>query len=192
MVPFSNVEQAQGVEPTQEVEHPMLKITRQTDYAVVILTRFAQESPGRIHNARDLSIETEVPLPTVSKILKLLVRGGLLVSQRGVKGGYRLSRGASAIRVTEIIEAIEGPIAITDCVESSPCECDKEPWCPVRSNWQLINDAVHGALEGITLERMTRPLEFLTTKTVQGAVAARAVEATPVEMMRAIEEAPRG
>ena len=84
------------------------------------------------------------------------------MSQRGVKGGYRLARDADSITVAEIIEAIEGPIAITECVEAAPGDCDKESWCPVRSNWQLINDAVQGALEGITLARMARPFEFIS------------------------------
>ena len=139
----------------------MLKITRQTDYAVMILTRIAQEPASRIHNARDLSDETEVPLPTTSKILKFLAREELLVSQRGVKGGYRLARPATDVTVAEVIRAIEGPVAITECVEAAPGDCDKESWCPVRSNWQMINDAVEGALEGITLDRMARPLTFL-------------------------------
>ena len=138
----------------------MLKITRQTDYAVMILTRFAQEPPARIHNARDLSVETEVPLPMASKILKLLAKQDLLVSQRGVKGGYRLARPAAEVTIAEVIRAIEGPVAITECVEAAPGDCDKESWCPVRSNWQRINDAVEGALEGITLAQMARPLDF--------------------------------
>ena len=141
----------------------MLKITRQTDYAVMILTRFAQEGVGKIHNARDLSVETEVPLPTASKILKLLAREEILISQRGVKGGYRLARKPDDITVAQVVEAMEGPVAITECVEAAPGDCDKESWCPVRSNWQLINDAVQGALEGITLEDMARPLAFFPT-----------------------------
>lgn len=146
----------------------MLRITRQADYGVMILTRIAQAGPGRIHTARDLAAETEVPLPTVSKILKLLGRADLLVSQRGVKGGYRLARSAAEITVAEVIRAIEGPIAMTECVEASDGDCDKESWCPVRSNWLLINEAVQGALEGITLARMARPLEFLTAARVAG------------------------
>jgi Rrf2 family protein len=136
----------------------MLKITRQTDYAVMILTRFAQEGPARIHNARDLSEETEVPPPMASKILKILAREGLLISQRGVKGGYRLARPASQVTIGEVIRAIEGPVAITD----------KESWCPVRSNWQRINDAVEAAVEAISLEEMARPLDLF------GAAATRA------------------
>lgn len=146
----------------------MLKITRQTDYAVMILTRFAQEGPARIHNARDLSEETEVPPPMASKILKILAREGLLISQRGVKGGYRLARPASQVTIGEVIRAIEGPVAITECVEAAPGDCDKESWCPVRSNWQRINDAVEAAVEAISLEEMARPLDLF------GAAATRA------------------
>jgi FeS assembly SUF system regulator len=149
----------------------MLRITRQTDYGVMILTRIAQEGTARIHTARDLAAETEVPLPTVSKILKLLARAELLQSQRGVKGGYRLARHPAEITLVEVIRAIEGPIAMTECVESSPGECDKESWCPVRSNWRMINDAVEGALAGITLARMARPLELRGTVRARGAAA---------------------
>lgn len=156
----------------------MLKITRQTDYGVMILTRFAQEGIGRIHNARDLATETEVPLPTASKILKLLAREGILLSQRGVKGGYRLARPPEEITVGQVVTAMEGPIAITECVESAPGECDKEPWCPVRSNWQLINDAVQGALEGITLASMARPFSFSTNS---ASVAKEASELEPAD-----------
>lgn len=152
----------------------MLRITRQTDYGVMLLTRIAQAAPGRVHTARDLSGETDVPMPTVSKILKLLARAELLTSLRGVKGGYRLSRPADEVSVADIVSAIEGPIAITECVDASTGDCDKESWCPVRSNWKTINDAVEGALEGISLASMARPLEFLGTPTV-GAGGAEAV-----------------
>lgn len=130
----------------------MIRITKQTDYGVVLLTHLASQ-PDRHVNAPELSAETQLPLPMVSKILKLLVREGLLLSNRGVKGGYSLARLPGEITMAEIIAALEGPIAITECIELSS-DCSHEQLCSVRSNWQRINDAVRGALEGITLAEM--------------------------------------
>jgi Rrf2 family protein len=93
-----------------------------------------------------------------SKILKALVRGGVLASHRGAKGGYGLAHGAEAISVAAIITALEGPIALTACIEDGPGECDIEALCPARANWQRINDAIRGALEDITLAEMTYTL----------------------------------
>lgn len=134
----------------------MIRITKQTDYGIVLLTHLAAQ-PDRHLNAPELAAETQLPLPMVSKILKLLVREGLLVSHRGVKGGYSLGRLPEEITMAEIISSLEGPIAITECIEVSS-DCSHEQLCPVRSNWQRINEAVRGALEGITLAEMTSPL----------------------------------
>jgi FeS assembly SUF system regulator len=134
----------------------MIRITKQTDYGIVLLTHLAAQ-PDRQLNAPELAVETQLPLPMVSKILKLLVREGLLESHRGVKGGYSLGRLPEEITMAEIISSLEGPIAITECIEVSS-DCSHERLCPVRSNWQRINEAVRGALEGITLAEMTNPL----------------------------------
>jgi FeS assembly SUF system regulator len=134
----------------------MIRITKQTDYGIVLLTHLAAQ-PDRHVNAPELAAETQLPLPMVSKILKLLVREGLLLSHRGVKGGYSLARLPGEITMAEIISALEGPIAITECIEVSS-DCSHERLCPVRSNWHRINAAVRGALEGITLAEMTMPL----------------------------------
>lgn len=133
----------------------MIRITKQTDYGIVLLTHLAGQ-PERQVNAPELAAETQLPLPMVSKILKLLVREGLLLSHRGVKGGYSLARLPGEITMAEIIASLEGPIAITECIEVSS-DCSHEQLCPVRSNWQRINAAVRGALEGITLAEMTSP-----------------------------------
>jgi FeS assembly SUF system regulator len=151
----------------------MIRITKQTDYGIVLLTQFAAH-PDRQANAPELAAETRLPLPMVSKILKLLVREGLLVSHRGVKGGYTLARSPEELSMAEIIGALEGPIAITECIEVAG-DCSHEQACPVRSNWQRINDAVREALEGITLAEMTHPLrgsEKLVTLGGRGAFAA--------------------
>jgi FeS assembly SUF system regulator len=134
----------------------MIRITKQTDYGIVLLTHFAAQ-PERYVSAPELAAETQLPLPMVSKILKVLVREGLLLSHRGVKGGYGLARAPREISMAQIIAALEGPIAITECIEVSS-DCSHEPLCPVRSNWHRINAAVRGALEGITLDEMAAPL----------------------------------
>lgn len=134
----------------------MIRITKQTDYGIVLMTHLASH-PERPYNAPELAAEAGLPLPMVSKILKLLVRERLLSSVRGVKGGYSLSRAPEAISMASIVAALEGPIAITECIAVSG-DCSHEPLCKVRSNWQRINDAVRTALEGISLAEMTNPL----------------------------------
>lgn len=139
----------------------MIRITKQTDYGIVLLTHLAAD-PERQYNAPELAAEARLPLPMVSKILKLLAREGLLGSHRGVKGGYSLARQPEAISMAEIIAALEGPIAITECI-SVEGDCSHEPLCPVRSNWRRINLAVRTALEGITLAEMTHSGQKLVT-----------------------------
>ena len=140
----------------------MIRITKQSDYGIVLMTRLANHSDS-LHNAASLAEKTQLPAPTVSKILKLLARAGLLESHRGVKGGYTLARAPESITVAEIITALEGPIAITECIEDGPGECSQEPFCGVRGNWQRINLAIRQALEAISLAEMTEPLERLVT-----------------------------
>jgi FeS assembly SUF system regulator len=131
----------------------MLRISKMTDYAVVLATHLAgMEAP---HAARDLALQTQIPEPTASKLLKKLARAGVVVSQRGAKGGYALARSADQIGVNEVIEAIEGPIAVTECSdETTDSSCEYETNCGVRANWQRINLAVHNALSEITLADM--------------------------------------
>jgi FeS assembly SUF system regulator len=134
----------------------MLRISKLTDYAVVLATHLAAtEGP---HAARDLSVQTQIPEPTASKVLKKLARAGVVTSQRGAKGGYALSRSPDRIGVNEVIEAIEGPIAVTECSdETADSFCEYETNCGVRANWQRINVAVHQALSQITLADMAFP-----------------------------------
>jgi FeS assembly SUF system regulator len=139
----------------------MIRITKQTDYGIVLLTHLATD-PERQYNAPDLAAEAHLPLPMVSKILKLLAREGLLASHRGVKGGYSLARQPEAISMAEIIAALEGPIALTECI-SVEGDCSHEPLCPVRSNWRRINQAVRTALAGITLAEMAHPRQKLVS-----------------------------
>jgi len=135
----------------------MLRITKKADYAIVMLTYMGRRPGGTTFAARDLAGSSGVGLPMASKILKELARAGVLVSQPGVKGGYFPAPATSEIYMAEIIEAVEGPIAITECseVEGSGSECVTEALCPVRGHWQRINHAIVEALEAIPLREMT-------------------------------------
>jgi FeS assembly SUF system regulator len=141
----------------------VLRITKQTDYGIVLLSHMAVD-PVRVSNAPELATETQLSPAMVSKILKILAREGLLASHRGVKGGYSLARPPEEITVAEIIWALEGPIAMTECIDEAPGECQQEPVCPLRGNWQLINRAIRDSLERLTLDQMAHPL---TPKLVQ-------------------------
>lgn len=134
----------------------MLRISKMTDYAVMLATHLAvSEGP---YAARDLAFHTQIPEPTASKVLKKLAKAGVVTSQRGAKGGYALARPADLIGVDEVIEAIEGPIAVTECSdESTDSSCEYEPSCEVRANWQRINHAVQNALAEISLADMAVP-----------------------------------
>ncbi len=135
----------------------MFRITKQTDYGIVLMSHMAAE-PERLFTAPDLATDAQLPLPMVSKILKLLAKEGVLTSHRGVNGGYTLARGPQEIAVSEVIAALEGPIAMTECIDDGPGECMQELICPLRSNWQVINRAVRRALDGIKIADMAQPL----------------------------------
>ncbi len=135
----------------------MIRIAKLTDYGIVVLTHVVRENAGALHTARDLAERAQLPLPTVSKLLKALVGAGLLVSHRGVRGGYALARRPEQISVSEIIAAIEGPIAITEC-GSGGGQCGLEQGCATRSNWGRISRTVQEALDALTLADMASPL----------------------------------
>lgn len=134
----------------------MIRLSRLTDYGIVLMAHLAEDESGATHNAREASEATQLPLPVVSKILKTLARGGLLVSHRGAKGGYSLARPAAQISVPEMIEVLEGPIHLTDCTQH-PGACSQESSCHVREPWQRINEAVHEALAKVTLANLVAP-----------------------------------
>jgi FeS assembly SUF system regulator len=130
----------------------MLRLSKLTDYAVVVLVRLSgmegvQTSPG-------IAAATGIPEPTVAKVLKALASGDLVLSQRGARGGYRLNRDLAAIPIADVIAAIDGPIALTACVEGSASECESQALCPMRGRWDPVNDAIHAALSRITLADM--------------------------------------
>jgi FeS assembly SUF system regulator len=133
----------------------VIRLSKVADYGIVMMTHLARH-PDRQHTAPEIAAQSHLPLPMASKILKGLVRAGLLVSHRGVKGGYGLARPALAISVADVIVALEGPIALTACIEHAPGECDIEALCPARANWQRINAAIRHALEGITMNEMAQ------------------------------------
>ena len=134
----------------------MIRITKQSDYGILMLTEMASRPFEEVHTARDLAGRIGLSVPMVSKILKPLARGGIVISQRGVKGGYTLARPADRITVGEIIAALEGPIGMTECV-TNPGTCHQEAHCPVKVNWERISLAVRDALEHIPLSEMLGP-----------------------------------
>ncbi|MEX0386345.1 SUF system Fe-S cluster assembly regulator [Spiribacter onubensis] len=132
----------------------MIRLNRETDYGIGILTLMAREPDGRF-NAGALAEARGLPQPIVSKILKHLARSDLLVSYRGAKGGYGLARRPEAISIAEIITVLEGPIALTDCIEDGQEACQYGSQCNISNVWSRINDVVLNALSEITLAEMT-------------------------------------
>ncbi len=141
----------------------MIRLSKLTDYGIVLMTVVARGQGGSLHTARDLARESGVPLPTVSKILKGLSQAGLLVSTRGVKGGYTLARAPQEISVAEIILALEGPIAVTEC-GAAPKQCELELHCPVSNNWRVISRALRDALENLPLSDLLAPLPMMVAR----------------------------
>lgn len=135
----------------------MLKLSKLTDYATVILSEMAKDK-NRVHVALEISKVTGIALPTVSKILKILTKAGVLVSQRGARGGYSLARGPEYITVATVINALEGPIALTEC-SASHKGCDQASGCRIQGNWHLINQKIALALESVTLADMILPFK---------------------------------
>lgn len=123
-----------------------------TDYSTVILATLAAE-PGRQHTAAALAAQTRISAPTVSKLLKQLHRAGLVDSTRGLRGGYQLARAPEEITAAHILDALEGPVAITDCAVAAG-QCDIEGQCRVSRAWQRINSAFRRSLQDVTLAHL--------------------------------------
>ena len=133
----------------------MLRISKLTDYAILMMVEMTRD--GGMLSAHALAERVPVETPTASKVLKLLAGNGLLESYRGASGGYRVKREASDISVAEVIAAIEGPIAMTECsVEEGLCS--QEDQCELRGNWQRISLAVAQALREVSLAEMSAPM----------------------------------
>ncbi len=131
----------------------MFRLNRLTDYAVVVLSQMALRA-GETRSAQQISEDTGVPLPTVAKLLNLLGHAKLVSSQRGTSGGYTLSAEPEDITVARIIQAMEGPIALTACVDGAADSCDSESFCPMRGNWNKVNGAIREALTSVSLADM--------------------------------------
>jgi FeS assembly SUF system regulator len=151
----------------------MIRIGKMTDYGIVLLSYFASNPETKAFTARDLAAEARLPLPTVSKILKMLCRGEVLISHRGVNGGYRLGQPADQVTVAKIIEVLEGPIALTECSNHGEDICGLETHCPVMSNWRKISLTVRYALEKLTLKDMVQPFGMAALGTVRLAEGSR-------------------
>ncbi|MBW7850443.1 MAG: SUF system Fe-S cluster assembly regulator [Rhodospirillales bacterium] len=131
----------------------MLRLSRMTDYAVVVLVRMARGGPV-VMTAPGLAAATNLPEPSVGKILKQLAQARLVSAHRGAAGGYVLARPAGDIRVSEVVAALEGEVALTACVDGAEGGCRVEATCPVRGRWDPVNRAVRAALEEVSLADM--------------------------------------
>ena len=134
-----------------------MRLSNLADYAVVIMTAAARHCGGGRTSATELAAETGLPGPTVQKIVSKLSAAGLLRSVRGARGGLQLARPAAAITLADIVEAVEGPLALTACVEQGRHECAYEAGCSVRPHWNPVNAAVRGALAGVSLTQLSAP-----------------------------------
>jgi FeS assembly SUF system regulator len=130
----------------------MLRISRLTDYATVVLATLA-EQPDRVQTATALSERTRIALPTVSKLLKQLQRANLVTSTRGLHGGYQLGRSPEQISAADILDALEGPVALTDCAAGLG-HCEIEGSCRVNRGWQRLNLAIRRSLQDVNLAQL--------------------------------------
>jgi FeS assembly SUF system regulator len=149
----------------------MLRISRLTDYATVILASLAG---GSLASAAEIAERTRIGVPTVSKLLKELQHAGLVHSVRGARGGYQLARPAATINAAEIIDAVEGPVALTECAGGAG-HCGIESTCLVGHGWQRISRAIRSALVEVSLEELVRrDAAFATPELLRSAIGARA------------------
>jgi FeS assembly SUF system regulator len=164
----------------------MLRISKLTDYATVILARLAAE-PDRRFTAAQIAAETHLAAPTVSKLLKQLHRQGLVISTRGSAGGYLLARPATQITAAQILDALDGPVALTEC-SGAASHCGIERTCRVGHSWQRVNIAILRSLQEITLLELaglsttacrTSALDRGITL-VLGGIAARSLKREPL------------
>jgi FeS assembly SUF system regulator len=133
----------------------MLRVTKLTDYASLVLSAMATE-PDAVHSAAGLAERAALELPTVSKLLKLLAQAQLVQSFRGANGGYRLARAPAQIRLLDVLEAIEGPLGLTEC-SAHAGQCGIEHVCGLRANWRRINDVIAEALASVSLQDLLAP-----------------------------------
>jgi FeS assembly SUF system regulator len=132
----------------------MFRLSKLSDYAVVVLTRLDATPEGAVQTAPGIAAATALAEPTVAKVLKQLAQAGLVASTRGARGGYALSRPLHRISIADVIVAVEGPIALAACVDGAQHVCECEGRCQVRGRWDLVNGAIRTALSAITLADM--------------------------------------
>ena len=136
-----------------------MRLSSMADYAVVIMSAAARHCGGLRVSAGQLAEETGLPAPTVQKLVSKLTAAGLLRSSRGVGGGLKLARPPAAISVADIVEAVEGPIALTACLEQGKNDCTLEGACSVRPHWPQVNAALRGALAQVPLTQLVEEVE---------------------------------
>ncbi len=146
----------------------MIRLAKLTDYGLVLMTTMARKGRASVYNARDLALLTRLPLPTTTKVLKLLLQSGLLISHRGTNGGYSLAKEPTEVSVAEIIAAIEGPIALTECSTDVTGLCDLERSCPIKTNQRVISEIVRGALQRVMLADLAQPLQLTAIRGIDG------------------------
>ena len=134
-----------------------MRLTHLADYAVVIMTAAARREQGARLSAAELSQETGVPLPTAQKLMGKLAAAGLLTSVRGFGGGFTLARPVTDISLADIVEAVEGPIALSACSDGGDCAVEEH--CAVRPHWPVVNQALRGALASVSLVQLSRGVE---------------------------------
>jgi FeS assembly SUF system regulator len=134
-----------------------MRLSSMADYAVVTMCAAARHCGSARVSAAELADETGLPAPTVQKVVSHLSKAGLLRSTRGSGGGLKLARPAAAITLADIVEAVEGPIALTSCVEQGRHDCALESCCSVRPHWGIVNEALRGALADVPLTRLAQP-----------------------------------
>ncbi|MDE0723109.1 MAG: SUF system Fe-S cluster assembly regulator [Alphaproteobacteria bacterium] len=134
----------------------MMKLSKMSDYAVVMMTLMGAD-PLANHTATTVAEKSGLTVPTVRKLMKMLSKAGLLNSTRGVNGGYTFAKNPNMINVSEIIEAVDGPIAMTTCLDRTQTTCVMDSHCPTKDRWHVINDAVRTALQAVTLGQFIEP-----------------------------------
>ncbi len=132
----------------------MLRISKLTDYGTVLLAHLAARQ-DTVCSAADVANATGIAVPTVSKLFKSLGRSGLVTSTRGSNGGYQLARAPRDISAADIIDALEGPVSITEC-SAIDSQCEHEDVCSVGGAWQKVNIAIRRALDDVTLSDLLR------------------------------------
>ncbi len=148
----------------------MIRLTKLADYAVVLMAHMAH-APGAVHSAADIAAQTQIPVPTVSKILGLMARAGLLQSHRGLNGGFSLAKEPRAVSIADIVSVVDGPIALTDCMSNDHADCNILSSCQMKGYWRKINSAIAAALDGVTLADLTQTVpNFLTDAEIKAAI----------------------